>query len=116
MDAIAQIGPSIHIKGEITAEEPLAIAGQVEGTVKVNGHTLTLTADARVTATVAADTVVIGGRVNGRVQGGSRIVVRESATIEGDLAAPTITFADGAQVNGRIETAARGGTTLRLAS
>ena len=75
MDAIAQIGPSIHIKGEVTAEEPLAIAGQVDGTVHVKGHALTLTADARVNAAVTADTVVIGGRVSGRVQAGTRIVV-----------------------------------------
>ena len=34
----AQIGAAIYIKGTITAGEPLAIAGRVEGSTAVTGH------------------------------------------------------------------------------
>ena len=34
MDTTAQIGPSIHIRGQITAREPLTIAGRVDGTIE----------------------------------------------------------------------------------
>jgi len=31
----AHIGPSVVIKGEITAKEPLTISGRVDGTIEV---------------------------------------------------------------------------------
>ena len=116
MDAIAHIGPSIRIKGDVTANEPLTIAGHVDGTIEVNGHALTVTPDAHVHATITAETIVIGGDVTGLVQAGTRIVVSATATIEGDLSAPAISVADGAAVHGRVETTARGAAKLRLAS
>ena len=116
MDAVAHIGPSIRIKGEVTADEPLTIAGQVEGTIEVNGHALTVMPDARVHATVVAETIVIGGFMHGSLHAGARIVVRDTANIEGDLSAPAISVADGATVCGRVETTARPGLALQLAS
>ena len=107
MDTTAGIGPSIHIKGDITASEPLTIAGHVDGTIAVDGHALTIAAGGHVKATVTAHTIVIGGHVAGRINAGARIVVRETGTIEGDLSAPAVSFADGATVHGNVETAAR---------
>ena len=116
MDAIAHIGPTIHIKGEVTAQEPLTIAGHLDGTVIVSGHSLTVTPDARVNATVTAETIVIGGSVNGKVHAVTRIVVRETATVEGELSAPAISLADGATVRGHVETTARPAAELSMAS
>ena len=98
MDAIAQIGPSIRIKGEVTSQEPLIVAGHIDGTIQVSGHSLTVAAGARITATINADTVIIAGQVRGKVQGASRIVVRDTGNIEGDLSAPAIGVADGVGV------------------
>src|SRR5438093_3187473 len=116
MDAIAKIGPSIRIKGDITANEPLTIAGQVDGTIDVKGHALTVTQEAHLNATVTAETIVVGGRVKGKMLGGARIVVGNTATIEGDLSAPAISLADGATLHGRVETTARRAAKLQLAS
>ena len=116
MDAVAQIGPSIRIKGEVTAQEPLTIAGHVEGTIEVNGHVLTVMPDARVNATVIAESIFIGGYMHGSVHAATRIIVRETANIEGDLSAPAISLADGAMVRGRVETAVRVEAALPLAS
>jgi len=116
MDAIAQIGPSIRIKGEVTSQEPLIVAGHIDGTIQVSGHSLTVAAGARITATINADTVIIAGQVRGKVQGASRIVVRDTGNIEGDLTAPAIGVADGATVAGRVQTDARTAKVLQLAS
>jgi len=116
MTSTARIGPSIHIKGEVTAQEPLTIAGHVDGSVQVSGHALTVSAEGRVDANIDADTIVVGGRVHGKLQAGSRIVVHQTATIEGDLIAPAISLAEGANVQGRVETAARTKKVLPLAS
>ena len=41
MQATSIIGQSITITGNITADEPLTIAGRVDGTVSIPGHSLT---------------------------------------------------------------------------
>ena len=112
MNTIARIGSTIHIKGEVTAREPLAIAGQVDGTIEVDGHPLTVEAGARIRAEITGHTLVIGGDVRGPLKAGSKIIVRETATIDGDLSAPSVSVSDGANVRGRIETAPRAAATV----
>lgn len=104
MDALAHIGSSIHIKGEVTAQEPLTIAGSVDGTIEVSGHAVTVASGARVKADILADTIIVGGEVNGSLSAGARIVVAHTAKIEGDLTAPAVSLADGAVLQGTIET------------
>jgi len=104
---VASIGPSILIKGTLIANEPLTIAGRVDGTVEIKGHVLTLAAGGRLTADVTADTIIVDGQVNGSLTADIRIVVRATATIDGDLLAPAISVADGATLNGKIETVAQ---------
>jgi cytoskeletal protein CcmA (bactofilin family) len=104
MSMSAGIGQSIRIKGEIVAREPFLISGHVDGTIDVDGHMLTIAEGATVAATVTADTVVIQGKVTGELSATTKIVVRETATIEGGLSAPSISIADGASVNGSVET------------
>ena len=116
MISTAHIGPSIHIKGDITAQEPLTIAGHIDGTIQVTGHALTVSPEGHVNATLNADTIVVSGHVHGKLQAGTRIVVHQTATIEGDLSAPAISLADGATVKGRLETAGRTAKVLSLAS
>jgi len=107
METIARIGPSIHIKGEVSAREPLSIAGHIDGTVNVDGHALTVDAGGQVKAAVTAETIVVAGAVHGCLMADARIVVRETATVDGDISAPAISVADGATVHGKIETAGR---------
>jgi cytoskeletal protein CcmA (bactofilin family) len=117
MESTALIGPSIRIKGELSAREPLVIAGHVDGSVEVEGHQVTIVESGNVTATVQADTIVVAGTVNGILNAASRIIVRATAVIEGDLSAPSVSLADGATVHGRVETSKRTGKAkLQLAS
>ncbi len=103
MDTVAQIGPSIRIKGDITAQEPLTIAGQVDGSIDVSGHRLVVTEAGRVTANITAHTMVIGGVVCGRLNAAGTILVKQTATVEGEIAAPSVCVDDGAQLQGKFE-------------
>jgi cytoskeletal protein CcmA (bactofilin family) len=107
MNTTARIGASIHIKGEVTSHEPLAIAGRVEGTIEVDGHSLVADPGSNIKATVTAHTIVVAGQVSGSLMAGERIEICETATIEGELSAPAISLAEGATVHGRIETIGR---------
>ena len=114
MDVPAHIGASIKLKGDITSSEPLTIAGQVEGSVTVNGHTLTIAAGSHISATVSADAIVVAGHVKGKLNATTRIVLAESASVEGEAAAPSVSMVEGATVHGRIETSKK--RALALAS
>lgn len=107
MAAIAHIGPSIHIKGEVTAQEPLTVEGHITGTIDVSGHPLTVTAAATIDADVLAHTIIIGGNVTGRLSAEGRIVVEQTATLNGDVSAPSLSVHDGALLQGRLEVAGR---------
>ena len=111
------IGPSITITGDVSADEPLTIAGRVDGTIRVNGHSVTIDSSGHVSADVHADGVVVIGHVDGAVVATTRIVVRENAVVEGSLSAPVLTVADGAQLRGRVDVAGRKtDAALKLAS
>lgn len=115
MDSSALIGPSIHIKGSVTAHEPLTIAGHVDGTIDVSGHKLTVMQAARITADIMAHTIIVAGTINGSIIADGRIVVEPTAAIDGAISAPSISVEEGAQLHGRCEIAGKR-AELQLAS
>jgi cytoskeletal protein CcmA (bactofilin family) len=117
MQAASVIGQSITIKGDINSDEPLTIAGRVDGTIRVNGHSLTIDGAGHVNADVQADSIVVAGQVTGALVATTRLVVRETATVEATLTAPVLSVADGAEIRGRIDVAGRKkDAALKLAS
>ncbi len=106
MQERAGVGSSVVIKGELTAQEDVFIAGRVEGRINVTGHLLVVEAGAHVAGDISATGIVISGTVEGSLIAEERIQVQSGADLQGDVAAPRVTVADGALVNGRIETVA----------
>src|SRR5262245_46862599 len=107
MSATALIGPAIRIKGQVTAREPLTIAGSVDGSIAVEGHPVTIAAGGRISANIVADEIVVGGDVKGQLDANVRIRVNETATIEGNMTAPKVSVADGAQFTGKVKVATK---------
>ena len=97
----AHIGPSVVIKGEISAKEPLVISGRVEGTISAPGCVVTIEAGAHVTADVEAGGIVVSGTVHGSLVAEERIALRAGAEVEGDLTAPRMSVEDGARASGK---------------
>ena len=64
---IVNIGKSVVIKGELNGSEDLTIEGQVEGTIQLRDHVLTIGANGRIKAQVFAKAVVVLGEVTGNV-------------------------------------------------
>ena len=117
MSTSSVIGPSITVKGDITADEPLTVAGSVEGKVTVAAHPLTVDPGGKVNAEVKADSVVVSGHVNGSLTATARVVVREGAVVEGTVTAPVLSVAEGAQLRGKIDVAGRkNAEKMKLAS
>jgi cytoskeletal protein CcmA (bactofilin family) len=107
-------GQSIVIKGDISGDEDLVIAGRVEGSISLGGRVLTLAEGAQVAGTVAAAAVIVSGRVEGSIEAGERLEVRDTAVIDGDISAPKLQVADGAHLRATIDMPGRNARTPGL--
>src|SRR5450755_3754837 len=99
----ARLGASLHVKGEITGNEDLAIDGSVEGLVQLEDRKLTIGASAKVTADVIAREVVVYGNVKGNLRARDRIEIKKDGSVVGDLTTARISIEDGAYFKGSIE-------------
>ncbi|HEY6903668.1 MAG TPA: polymer-forming cytoskeletal protein, partial [Candidatus Acidoferrales bacterium] len=60
---LAHIGKSVLVKGELSGSEDLYLDGEVEGSVELHGHNLTVGPHGRVRAHTRAKDVVVHGKV-----------------------------------------------------
>ena len=97
------VGKSIYIKGDLVGSEDLTIDGQVEGTIELKQHTLTIGAQSRVRAQVSAKCVVVLGHLTGNIDATDKVTIRDNGMVEGDITAPAVAIAEGAQFRGSID-------------
>ena len=99
----AVLGKSVIVKGQIFSREDLTIDGEVEGTVELQEHRLTVGPNGKVTATIKAREVVVLGTVHGNVETTDKIEIRKDAKLVGDLKTMRIVIEDGAYFKGNID-------------
>lgn len=93
------------VKGDLSADEDMVIDGAVSGgSIDMPSYALTIGPDATVDARVLARDVTIYGTLRGKVTALEILDIRPGAKVSGDLAAPAVALAEGAQVQGRVET------------
>ena len=110
-ESAAAIGASIRIKGDVTGDENLIIQGHVEGTIKVQGHSVTISKTGRVKANVEASQIIVEGELIGDMHGEEKVIIRESGNAQGNIVAPRVMLEDGAVFKGSIEMEPRKGMT-----
>jgi cytoskeletal protein CcmA (bactofilin family) len=98
------VGKSVVFKGELVSSEDMSIDGRVEGAVDVRDHTLTIGPDAEIHANISAKTITIHGAVTGSIKASDKVDIRETGKVDGNIAAPRVSVAEGADVHGRIDT------------
>lgn len=104
--SMATIGRSIVFKGELTGDEDLEIDGQVEGTVNLKNHQLTIGANGNLKAEVTAKSIIVIGQVKGNLTAAEGIEVQATGVVEGDVCAPRLNVQEGAVLNGSIDMSA----------
>jgi cytoskeletal protein CcmA (bactofilin family) len=100
---MAHIGKSVIIKGELSGSENLYLDGEVEGSIELRGHSLTVGPHGRVRANINAREVVVHGKVDGGVNGTDRVELKKSAVLVGDIVTARIVIEDGAFFKGGID-------------
>jgi len=100
---VANIGKSVVIKGELSGSEDLYLDGEVEGSVELNGNSLTVGPNGRVRAHVNAREVVVNGQMDGNITARERVELRKSAVLVGDIRTQRIMIEEGAYFKGSID-------------
>ena len=99
----AHLGRSVVIKGEVSGSEDLYLDGQVEGAIDLKGNRLTIGPNGRVKANITARSAVIHGKLEGNINAGDRVDLKQSATVTGDIVTQRISIDDGAFFKGGVD-------------
>jgi cytoskeletal protein CcmA (bactofilin family) len=99
----AHLGRSVFIRGELSGSEDIFVDGQVEGTIQLNGNSLTIGPNGRIRANITAKSVTVNGSVDGNIEAGERTDLRKSAVVKGDVRTRRIAIEEGAFFTGKLE-------------
>jgi cytoskeletal protein CcmA (bactofilin family) len=99
----AHLGKSVVIKGELSGSEDLYVDGNVEGSIELRNHSLTVGPNGNVKANVSAKAVIIQGKLDGSVNASDRVELRKSAVVTGDLTTQRIAIEEGAFLKGKVD-------------
>ncbi len=97
-----RIASGARFEGKISGSVDLMIEGEVIGEIAVPAI-VAVGAGGTVLGPISARVVRVAGKVTGDLRGAERVEVAATAHLEGDIAAPRVTIAEGAFFKGRVE-------------
>lgn len=92
----SRIGAATHIKGTITADEPILIKGQIEGLVIAPNHSVIVSATGYVTDYLEGGVVSIDGKMAGMLKANIKATLLSGAKVQGSVDAPSFECMAGA--------------------
>jgi cytoskeletal protein CcmA (bactofilin family) len=101
--AKAVLGKNVVIQGQIRSREDLTIEGEVDGTIEMLAHRLTIATDGRVRANVKAREIEVLGSIQGKIEAVEKVYIRKSAQFIGDIHSAGIIIEDGGYIKGNVE-------------
>ena len=96
------IGKSVTIRGELSGNEDLYMDGDIEGTITLSGHSLTIGPNAKVLADIHVKDLVVFGKVTGNLNATGRVDIRNSAVITGDIRSQRLSIEENAAIKGKV--------------
>ena len=103
---MAGIARGCRVHGTPASAPSLLLSGG-ETTVTIKGHPLTVTADGTLNAEAKADTILVEGTVTRSLTAESRMTLRATANVSGEIQAPILSVAEGAKLQGKVSAGPR---------
>ena len=109
----AVIGSGARVRGRVSGDGDLTIAGEVEGDIVLRGN-LTVDAGGRATSNVDAGDVTVAGALEGDIRASGQVTLARGSRTLGNVSVTAssgegtgvgIAIEDGAQFSGRLECA-----------
>ena len=102
-DSATFVGRSMKIRGELSGTDDLHVDGEVEGMIALPGARLTIGVEGRVRAALAAQDIVIAGKVQGEIRATGSVRLLETAVVLGDITALRFSMEENAVLRGNVE-------------
>jgi len=99
----AVIGAGITIRGDVVGAEDLVLQGEVDGSVDLKDHSLTIGPQGKVLAHISARIISVEGTVEGDLTASEKVVLRGTARVLGDIFSPRVVMEDGASFLGSVD-------------
>ncbi len=101
-ERVSVLGPTLHFKGELHADEELLIKGRIEGSI-THSQRITVCPEGSVKANVRAQVIVVEGTLDGDLQADKSVMVKETAKLRGNITAPCVSIVEGAHFTGGVD-------------
>ena len=96
------IAADLTIEGKIEGSGHVRLVGKFKGDVHVDGD-LTIEPGAKVTGSVRASTVTIGGELEGNIEAASSVELLKGGVLNGDLKAGSLSVVAGSRMRGQAD-------------
>ena len=93
------MGKNMELKGTLFFEGTGRIDGKIEGKIMAKG-VLIIGEGATVSSEIEGDTVVVGGRVEGKILGRQNVQLLRTAVVNADVTTPSFSIEEGCRFNG----------------
>jgi cytoskeletal protein CcmA (bactofilin family) len=100
------ISEGCKIEGVITGRGNFMINGEVDGECDIEG-TVTLAKNGFWRGTIRADSIIVAGTIEGNIEASGGVEVNDTARISGTVSGESIAVAEGAVVEGVMQTSGR---------
>jgi len=100
---VSVIGPTMVLRGELSADEDLVIEGIIEGTIAHHKKNLTIGKQGRVTADIHASSVLVEGELNGDIHSDGLVSLAKTGKVSGNIYCARLVMEEGTQFNGKID-------------
>ena len=103
LHGLTKVGPASFVNGSLEGHEDAVIEGRFQGKISLPAHALTVARGAKVEAEVRVRNLVLHGELTGTVAASERVMISETARMNGDVQTSRISIANGAQFKGGIK-------------
>lgn len=97
------IGPTVSVRGEVTASDDISIEGRIEGPMWCEGHAVTIAPDAIVQGDIVGRDITVEGRVSGTLLATEVVDIRTTGDVEGRIVSTRLILHEGSTFHGQVE-------------
>lgn len=106
------IGRGIEVKGDIAFADRLQVDGKTNGKLTSDSGTLIIGESGQVEAQIDVGVCVVHGSVHGNLIARSKLEIRKTGRVHGDVVTPVLLVEEGAVFNGAIRMSQEAGGRL----
>ena len=103
LHGVTKVGAASSFNGTLEGHEDVVIEGRYQGTIILPANALTVGRGAKVEAEVKVRSLVLHGELAGKVVASERVMISETARMNGDVQTARISISNGAQFKGGIK-------------